>query len=270
MKLALSSAIEAPQSAPILLRGNVLESMQRAAELGYGAIELHIREDALLNRKQILHMSEELNVKISAVVTGRLATEGQCDLMNDIPYVASAAKEGLRRYIEIAHELKSDVIIGWLKGRIPPEGQRKRYCDRLAASLMSVLDEAQRGGVRLLIEVINRYETNMFNTGGELCQFIADYQLEGCFVHLDSFHMNIEESNPVTTIHATGKQLGYFHLADNQRRYPGSGCIDFRSIFEALRAIDYQGYLSVECLPEPDADTAARLALNQIVSLMNQ
>ena len=69
--------------------------------------------------------------------------------------------------------------------------------------------------------------------------------------------MNIDETDPVQAILRCEGKLGYFHLADNSRRYPGSGQIDFKNIFAALEKIGYQGYLSVECLPYPTGELAA-------------
>jgi sugar phosphate isomerase/epimerase len=76
--------------------------------------------------------------------------------------------------------------------------------------------------------------------------------------------MNISESNPVTAIRSCGERLGYFHVADNTRLYPGSGMLDFRSYFSALNEIGYKGFIAVECLPYPDGETAARKALEYL------
>lgn len=76
--------------------------------------------------------------------------------------------------------------------------------------------------------------------------------------------MNISENNPIQSILSCGERLGYFHVADNTREYPGSGTLDFKSYFSALEKINYSGFVSVECLPIPDGQTAAKKALNYL------
>ena len=92
-------------------------------------------------------------------------------------------------------------------------------------------------------------------------EFLEQHELNNCYAHLDAFHMGIDECDPTEAIRRCGKRLGYFHLADNSRRYPGSGCFDFASMLKALEEIGYDGYLSVECLPYPNGEEAAKRAL---------
>ena len=96
--------------------------------------------------------------------------------------------------------------------------------------------------------------------------FITRHDLDQFFVHLDTFHMNIEEHNPYEAIRKCGKKLGYFHVADNTRRYPGSGQLDFKRILAALYEIDYDGYIAVECIPDPDRETTARKAIEHLIA----
>jgi sugar phosphate isomerase/epimerase len=80
--------------------------------------------------------------------------------------------------------------------------------------------------------------------------------------------MNIEENDPVEAIMACKGILGYMHFADNTRRYPGSGQINFQRILKALDEINYCGYISVECMPYPDGKSAARKAVNYLKSFI--
>jgi sugar phosphate isomerase/epimerase len=134
--------------------------------------------------------------------------------------------------------------------------------DRLARNLKVVDSYAAEKNVRIMIEVINRYEINTFNTAEEVMNFLEHYDLPNCYAHLDTFHMGIEEEDPYEAIRRCGSRLGYFHLADNSRKYPGTGQIDFYRMLKALEEIDYNGYLSVECLPWPNHMEAAQNALS--------
>ena len=112
------------------------------------------------------------------------------------------------------------------------------------------------------IEVINHYEVNVFTTAKSLAEFLEKYGLDNCYIHLDTYHMNLEESDFAEAIRESKGKLGYFHIADNQRWYPGSGQLDFMPILEALEDIGYDGYITVECFPRGNgADTAEKAAL---------
>lgn len=264
-EFALSSADDADLSAPILLRGDICSNLIQASRLGYHAIEVHTRETVRWDYPSIEKVMKEHNIKISAIITGRLCTEGKVNLIDDIPYVTQSAIEGMKQYIDMARSFHTDIVIGWAKGRLPDSCNTSRYMERLAYHL-GILDHyAKERGVRIHLEVINRYETNIFNTAAETLDFIEKNQLNNCFVHLDTFHMGIDETDPVAAIRLCGKKLGYMHFADNSRCYPGSGQFDFRKILRALEDAGYNGYLSVECLPKPSGTAAAQQAISHLL-----
>ena len=265
---ALSSAAYAPQTAPILLKGDISGNLKKAGELGYDAIEIHLRENDPVDIRSVVNAMEQTGTKVSMIVTGRLNTEGGCSLLDDRPYAMHAAIEGTKQYIEMASAVSADLVIGWLVGNIPAGAlSRERYLLRLAENLRLLSVYAKEKNVRINIEVINRLEVNVFTTVKSLTDFISSYNLENIYVHLDTFHMNIDENSFREAILTAGNKLGYFHLADNTRRYPGSGTIDFKSILALLREISYKGYLSVECLPVPSGEEAAKKAIDYMKSI---
>ena len=267
-KLAVSSADEAPATAPILLQGSVVENLEKAAALGYDAIEVHTREDVEFDYDAIKAAYERTGARVAMVITGRLNTEGMCSLIADEPYIVSATMDGMREYIDMAQKLEADIVIGWVKGNVPKGGKREKYLDRLAKNLKKLAQYAAERNVKLNIEVINRYEVNIFTTADEIMSFLEKYHIENCYAHLDTFHMGIDECDPVKAIRRCKGKLGYFHLADNSREYPGSGQFDFKRIFEALDEIGYDGYLSVECLPRPTGEEAAKKAIEYLEGLI--
>jgi 5-keto-L-gluconate epimerase len=263
-KYALSSADHASDSAPVLLKGDICDNLKKAVKLGYKAIEVHTRETEEFDYEKIKKCCEDYNVSIAAIVTGRLITEGKCNLIDDKPYVTHAALVGMKQYIDIAARLKTNIVLGWAKGNIPENGKKDKYLTRLANNLSTLSAYAIEKEVKIYIEVINRYETNIFTTAQELIDFLNTNDLPNCFVHLDSFHMNIEEKNLLEAIRLSKGKLGYMHLADNTRCYPGSGMLDFVDILKTLEEIGYNGYLSVECLPFPNSTEAAKSAIDYL------
>ena len=266
-KFAVSSADEAPATAPILLQGTVEENLEKAAKLGYDAIEVHTREDVELDYDAICAAYQSTGARVSMVITGRLNTEGMCSLVADEPYIVSATMDGMRQYIDMAQKLGAGIVIGWVKGNVPKGGKREKYLDRLAKNLRILAAYGAERNVKLNLEVINRYEVNIFTTARETVDFLETYQLDNCYVHLDTFHMGIDECDPVEAIRISKGRLGYFHLADNSRRYPGSGQFEFSRILGSLLEIGYGGYLSVECLPWPSGEEAAAAALRYLKPL---
>jgi len=79
--------------------------------------------------------------------------------------------------------------------------------------------------------------------------------------------MNIEEPDMVESIRLAGDRIFHFHVADSNRWYPGAGHLDFASLLGALFETGYQGFVSGEFMPEPDADTAAQLAIDYLKAI---
>jgi D-psicose/D-tagatose/L-ribulose 3-epimerase len=112
-----------------------------------------------------------------------------------------------------------------------------------------IADVARAGaeaGVTLVVEIVNRFESNLLNTTAQGLKFIADTGSSNVKLHLDTFHMNIEEASPADAIRAAGDKLGYFHIGESNRGYLGAGTVDFDSAFDALLDIGYDDYLTFE------------------------
>lgn len=260
-KYGISFAESSPMTAPLPLAGDLYENMEKAASYGYDAVEFHTRETFSFDYEKIENMRTAGKGDICTLVTGRLYTQGHFSLLDDDPAIAEGAVAGLKTYIDKARQLGVNIVLGWAKGNVPVGGDRVKYLQRLADKLKILNTYAGERGVRILVEVINHYETNLFNTAGETLAFFEEHHLDNCYVHLDTYHMSLEECDPYAAIRLCGERLGYFHVSDNSRRYPGSGQFDFQKILAALAEVHYSGYITVECIPEPDRDTAAQRAI---------
>jgi D-psicose/D-tagatose/L-ribulose 3-epimerase len=96
-------------------------------------------------------------------------------------------------------------------------------------------------GVSLALEVVNRYETNVLNTGRQALAYLDAVGRDDVAVHLDSYHMNIEESDMVAPVLDCADRLGYVHIGESHRGYLGTGNVDFDGLFKALGWIGYSG-----------------------------
>lgn len=105
------------------------------------------------------------------------------------------------------------------------------------------------GTCRLAVEPWNRYETHLVNTVAQAIELVQAIDHPAACVMADTFHMGIEESDPVGAIRRAGSHLGHVHFADNTRAAPGTGTIDFAPYIEALIDIDYRGTVTFELFP---------------------
>lgn len=164
----------------------------------------------------------------------------------------------LVRSLETAAAVGSSVLGGvtyapWF--HFPAEPDLQPYRERSAAALVEVARVAAGLGVDLCVEVLNRFESFMFNTAEEALGFIAMVDHPSLRVELDTFHMNIEEDDLGSAIRTVGDRLGHFQCAANNRRPPQHGHLDWTEIRTALDDIDYRGWVVFETFPNPSVET---------------
>ncbi|WP_433179749.1 sugar phosphate isomerase/epimerase family protein [Actinoallomurus sp. CA-150999] len=116
----------------------------------------------------------------------------------------------------------------------------------VVAVLRRLAQDARRRGMTLGIEICNRYETNVVNTAHDALVLADDIGEDNVLIHLDTYHMNIEEDDLVRPVHEVGDRLGYVHIGENHRGYLGSGHLDFTSFFHALADVGYRGPITFE------------------------
>jgi D-psicose/D-tagatose/L-ribulose 3-epimerase len=115
-----------------------------------------------------------------------------------------------------------------------------------AECLSAVADHAAAEGVRLALEPCNRYETPLINTCEQATRLIQMVGRENVGIHLDTYHMNVEERSWTDPVLLAGSRLFHIHLCENDRGIPGSGHVDWNALFHALALIHYRGYAGLE------------------------
>ncbi len=194
------------------------------------------------------------------------------DLANPDPQVRERAVNYLKECVDFAVAIGAPLIIvvPAAIARTAPLGQfqteeewveaAEREWNYAVESVQKAALYAGEKGILLAIEPINRYESFMVNSAEQGRRFVSDAGSEAVKLHLDTFHMNIEESDLPAAIRQAGEQLINFHVADSNRQAVGRGHIDFKAIVKALKDIDYQWTLALEPLPPvPEPYIAARL-----------
>lgn len=133
--------------------------------------------------------------------------------------------------------------------------------DGVCRFIQSAATKAKQHGLKFGIEPCNRYETHLMNTAEHAVDFINAVGAENLFIHLDTYHMNIEEVSFKTAFATAGQHLGYVHLSESNRGVPGEGMVNWQAAMEALAMINYDGPLALESMNYVDRDIANGLAV---------
>lgn len=141
-------------------------------------------------------------------------------------------------------------------GRVRPVSSLAEERTLMVEAVHQIAARARELELRLVIEVLNRYESHLLNTGAEARDFINEVGAENVGILLDAYHMNIEEADPAAAIRQAGSRLWLYHAADSNRQAIGRGHTDFKAQLAALAEIGYQGPIIMECTaPGPDPFT---------------
>jgi len=258
----LAVAIAGEQARPdafVVFRG-FESSIRRAAELGYDGVELAMKSPDEIPPDRLAALLDAARIGVSAVSTGQVYADSGLSLTDADPDRRARAVETLRGLVNLAARFGRRLNIGRVRGRVAGRDPA-RVRALLAESLRALADHAGPLGVQLVVEPVNRYETDFLNSVAEAADFLREARVPGLALMPDLFHMNIEDRDIAAALREHAAAIGYVHLADSNRRAPGQGHTDFGAVFGALRAAGWQGWLGVEILPEPDPDTAAAQAI---------
>lgn len=253
-----------PSSFPNVYSGDIHEIIEKCARLGYDGVELQIRSPRARDFNAIVRTLDRFGMKVPAITTGLEYSLNKLSMISDDPIVRYNLRENFFNDIDIAADLGSLVVIGCIRGNIPPGADRSVYLARFRDELLKMSDRAAKKGVTLVIEAINFYVNNYLCTVRECCDFVDDLGRDNVKVHIDTHHMAIEETDMFGAVRYAGKRVGYVHLAENNRMYPGATNGDYGQLMDILRETGYDGWLTFEITPRPDPDTAARNCLDHI------
>ena len=264
---ALCASENAGPKEPVLCRDNYIEAMHFAKRLGFGGIEIHVRDAGEVDGEALKKASQETEIQIGGIASGLAKRIDGLSLVAEDPAQRARAIQRVKGHLDLAEIFGCSVVIGSMRDNVPSDDMLPEYLKRLADSVQELADYIRGKNCGILIEAINRYENNYLNTAKETVDFIKGNQTDQVKLLLDLYHMNIEARINAQAILDSGAYLGHVHISENNRRYPGDGQVDFASALKALEAIDYQGWLSFEYLPIPSEEEAARRGLEYMQKL---
>ncbi len=268
MKTSLAVSTPGARFAALVFRDALSDSLAKTVSLGFDGVELAIRDPKLVDVTEIGRLAEEHHLEICAIGTGQAYGEDGLSFTNSDPSARELAIERIKEHMALARELRAIVILGLIRGRRMPDMPEAEARRLMMDGFRACADEAERLGVDLVIEPINRYETDLLNTVGETLAVLEELGSPRMGLLLDTFHMNIEEPSIEGSIRAAGRRVRHVHVADSNRWAPGFGHLDFHAIVNELRVTGYEGFLSAEILPYPEPDMAAREAAETLVDVL--
>ena len=264
MKLSIVLSTHAAQFNAVAFKGDFAENIAKIAGWGYAGVELAVRDPALVDVEALEQVLSTHQMVVPAIGTGQAWGEERLSFTSLEPEVRRAAIERIKTHIPLAKRFNALIIIGLIRGITPAGQTHAQSLSYLVEALRECAAEAALSGIRLALEPINRYETDLIHSVAEGLELLEQVGAENLGLLLDTFHMNIEEPIIEDSIRHCGKHIFHFHVADSNRWHPGAGHLDFKSILSTLAATGYAGWVSGEFMPLPDGDTAAHNGLKTI------
>ena len=145
-----------------------------------------------------------------------------------------------------AHSLIGPVYSSVGRADAVPAAEYKKQWKTVVRNLKTLCKYAEKRGKKICMEPLNRFETDFINTCEQGLKMIKDVGSPVLKLHLDTFHMNIEQKNQAAAIRKAGKALAHFHACGSDRGTPGGDHIDWKGIAKALNDIRYRGDVVIE------------------------
>lgn len=230
--------------------------LRRAAKDGADHVELSsmrlVRQSKEVQR-ELVRVAKDLDLTYSFCTS--LLPDG--DVSSDDPAERQRGIDFIRANIELVAEMEGSVVGGMLHGSTKKAGlvvdntTKAKRIENSARAVQEMAKTAEACGVRMGLEMCNRYENTMLNTVDEGLDFLKLVDSPNVGLHLDTYHMSIEEDDIAAAIVKAGSKIVNVHACENNRKLPGMGHINWREVFLALKAAGYNGALATECFAVP-------------------
>jgi D-psicose/D-tagatose/L-ribulose 3-epimerase len=216
-------------------RAEIERAIAQSAELGYRLIEFPRLDPAQVDIGWLARRLQDAGLEV--VVTMGLPFSG--DISSEDPDAIGRGEKILEAAVAVARDLggrKLGGIIYSAHGKYLTMPTARGWRNSVDC-IRRVDEKARAAGVTLNLEIVNRFESNLLNTASQGLRFLGEVGSDNVFLHLDAFHMQIEEAVPAQAIEMTGHRLGYMHIGESNRGFLGSGTINVDRVFDALAGI---------------------------------
>lgn len=238
----------------------IAEYAPKIASMGFDTVEVPIEDPVELNASEASKIIEDSGLSVTtcaAMGPGR-------DLVHPDQTVRQTGMEYVKRSLDVAHELGSDVFVGPIYAEVgrlwkTDDKQRENETKLLITQLMKLSEHAEQNEVVLCIEALNRFETSFLNLTSQVVDVVDQVDHPNCKVLIDLFHAGIEEKNLGDAIRLAGDRLYHVQVAENDRGTPGTGQFAWEEIPEALKDVNYDSQIIIETFT-PDNEILAKAA----------
>lgn len=219
-------------------------AIKNSAEAGYNLIEIPALDPKSIDTEDTAKVLKEFGMNAAC----SLGLSFDADINNEDAEIVKRGEAKLFAALDVVESLGGNYLGGVTYSALGkyagPTTEKART--NAINSLRRLAQSAKSRGINLGLEPVNRYESNLINTADQCLSMISDIGEDNVYVHLDVYHMNIEEQDLVSPVIASGSKLGYVHVGASHRGPLGTGNIDFDSFFGALAKIRFEGPITFE------------------------
>lgn len=251
-----------------LFPGDLEKAFSVAKEFGFDGIEISIADPGEIFLPELKELVKKYQINISAIATGGAAVRDGLIFSSPDISIRKSAVQRINKHIDIASHFKAVVVIGLIKGWVI--GNYSQSEDYITECLKECNEYAKEKSIDIALEPINRFQEDFFHSILDCKAYLDKIQLSNVKMMIDSFHMNMEDSNMWGNIRQARDYIIHVHYSDSNRLAPGMGHFDFAKMTKVLKEINYKGYISAEILPVRDSYTAARQTINSMKFYLNQ
>lgn len=231
--------------------------LEKIAGIGFDTVELPLETVSSLSARNVNAALKATGLK--PVVCAAFGPTR--DLTHDDPRYRKECLDYVRAALKLCEAVGSRVLPGPMyssvgKRRLVSPAQKKIEWDRAVTGLQKAGRMAADHGVTIALEPLNRFETDLINTCEQCVRLVGDVGMKSVGIHLDTFHMNIEEKSIYEAVKLAGGKLAHVHACENDRGAPGSGHVDWKGLAKGLGETGYDGHVVIESFT-PDCTTIA-------------
>ena len=232
----------------------------RIREWGFDGVELFLSPQEPRDLPAVRKMLEKNQLECTTCSV----IPRECHLVSSQPAVRARGVEFLKTCVDRTAELGARLVCGPMYAGLGVMTGRRRTPEEwnwAVEGLKLVAHHAQSRQVMLCLEPLNRFETYFLNTLEDAARLIHDIAEPNVKIHFDTFHANIEERHPAEALRSVASELGHVHVSENDRGIPGTGHNDWRGVLKVLKAIRYNGWMTIESFAQPEPELAAAAAI---------
>jgi D-psicose/D-tagatose/L-ribulose 3-epimerase len=219
----------------------------KVKSMGFDILEISCENPELIDVKQV--KADLKKNSLLPVVCGAFGPDR--NICSSDPAIVKNAGVYICWLIDAAAELGSPVVCGPMYSAVGKEhledaAAREAEWDRSVSGIREMAQYAKSKDVKLALETLNRFETDMLNIVAQGLEFIKQTGMDNVGLHLDTFHMHLEEKNSGDAIRMANNKIYHFHACENDRGVPGTGQVYWSQVARALKDVNYTGPVVIE------------------------